>query len=98
MPRARDHAGPLNARFDPEAFYVALDKVRRRRGMSWRAIRGETGVPSSTFTRMGTKWRCPSANNLVKLLVWAGITDIGPFIARSDDVPATEPGKEGSNS
>lgn len=70
----------MTADFDPEAFYVALDKERRKRGMSWRGIRRETGVSASTFTRIGTKWRNPSATNLVRLLVWLGVTDIGAFM------------------
>ena len=67
-------------RFDAEAFYVALDRVRRQRRMSWRDIRKESSVSGSTFTRMGLDWRPPSADNLVKLLAWLGQTDIAPYV------------------
>lgn len=73
----------MTFRFDAEAFYVAIDRVRRQRRLSWRAVRRETGVPSSTFTRMGLYWRNPSADTIARLVMWSLLTDIRPYITQA---------------
>lgn len=74
-------------RFDSDEFYVALDRQRRDRHLSWRAVAAEAGVSPSSFTRIAYG-HGPDVNNLILMLLWLGTTDIKPFIRteiRGDD-------------
>jgi hypothetical protein len=67
---------------DVEALYAAVDRRRRQRRISFREACGEAGIPSSaTLTRLGRGSQV-SADNLVRLLLWLGETDIKPYLAR----------------
>lgn len=69
---------------DVEALYVALDRARRQRRVSWRQLCREAGIPgSSTTTRLG-RGLAPSAENLARLLVWLGQTDLKPYLMVMD--------------
>lgn len=70
--------------FDADALYVDLDRIRRRRGIRWRALAGEAGVSPSTLTRMAYGNQ-PSADGLVRLLKWLGTTDLSPYIKEDTD-------------
>lgn len=72
--------------FDPDALYVALDRVRRKRRMQWRQVACEAGVSASTLTRIGQGRTC-NADGLVRLLAWLGTTDIGPFTTKASNGP-----------
>lgn len=67
----------LNAYFDPDAFYRALDGVRQQRGASWRQVFHATGLsvvyPTRfrQYRRHGWKW---NADSLALLCVWAGLS------------------------
>lgn len=67
-------------RFDVEALYVTLDAERRTRKLRWKDVGDQADVSASTFTRMGLHHRCPDAENLAKILLWLGNTDLKPFI------------------
>lgn len=69
----------MTARLDPDALYVALDRKRRTKRMSWRDVAAEVGVSPSTLSRIGQDKR-PDADGLVRLLLWLGTTDLGPYI------------------
>lgn len=70
-------------RFDIEGFFTALDRKRRAERLRWQDISEATGVPKSTFTRMGYGQK-PSADSLVRLLVWLGSTDLRPYVREAD--------------
>lgn len=74
-------------RFDSDALYVVVDRVRRKRRIHFRDVAAEAGLSASTLTRIG-QGRNPDADNLVRLLAWLGTTDLAPFIAPS--VPSTK--------
>jgi hypothetical protein len=69
-------------KFDIEALYVALDRQRRDRRITWRAVGRECGLENQTalMTEIG-RGRKPSVDNLVRILAWLGTTDLKPFIA-----------------
>lgn len=69
-------------RFDVDALYVALDRLRRRRRMSWRDVARATEVSPSTFTRIA-HGDMPSVASLVALLEWLeqGMS-LTPYITR----------------
>lgn len=67
-------------RFDVEALYVTLDAERRSRKLRWKDLGKQADVSASTFTRMGLHHQCPDAENLTKILLWLGDTDLKPFI------------------
>lgn len=74
----------MTVRLDCDALYVALDRQRRARRMSWRDVLADAGVKGpSLSTRLG-QGHPPSADNLVRLLKWLGRTDLGPFITQED--------------
>lgn len=68
--------------FDCEALYLAMDKQRRDRRLSWRAVGREVGVPNqpSLMTRLA-HGKPPGVANLVLMLAWLGTTDLEAFIA-----------------
>lgn len=74
---------------DPEKLYMALDRERRRKKISWRKLRIEAGLPatsgSNTLTRLG-QGRVPSTFNVVLLLLWVGQTDVRSFLKDQRDV------------
>lgn len=64
----------------PELFRQ-LDVRRRRLELSWRDVGRETGICSSTFTRLG-HGKTPSADALVTLLTWADLA-VGDVVVES---------------
>lgn len=71
-------------RFNPEALYLALDKRRRERRISWRAIAGEAGVGIFTGPRLG-RGQDVHSDTLVRLMVWLGETDLTPYMSSADE-------------
>jgi transcriptional regulator with XRE-family HTH domain len=67
---------------DVEELYLALDRARRGGGLRWRDIAREAGVSPSTLTRIGQGKR-PDADGLIRLMVWLGTPNIGPYIAHT---------------
>jgi transcriptional regulator with XRE-family HTH domain len=66
-------------RIDVEALYIALDSRRRAAHLRWRDIATEIGVSASTFSRMAYG-ALPSVDNLARMLVWLGDTDLKPYL------------------
>jgi len=71
------------ALFDPEALYVRLDRARRSRHLSWRALCAAADVDPGVTSRLayGTS---PTVTNLARLLVWLGDTDIRPYLTKEN--------------
>lgn len=67
-------------RLDVEALYVALDQRRRAAHLRWRDIATEIGVSPSTFSRIGLESARPDVDNLARMLVWLGDTDLKPYL------------------
>jgi transcriptional regulator with XRE-family HTH domain len=63
--------------------YVALDRQRRRRRLSWRDVAREVGVSPSSLTRLSHD-QAPSVDGLVRLMGWLCTTNLAPFIDRED--------------
>jgi transcriptional regulator with XRE-family HTH domain len=70
-----------NLRLGVERLYLALDRQRRTRRITWRQVAAEVGVSASTFTRIGLGGRRPDVDALVRILAWLGTTDLAPYIA-----------------
>jgi len=58
--------------FDSEGFYGALVATVVARGATWKQVSRETGVSTTTLTRMA-QGRRPDASSLAALSAWAGI-------------------------
>jgi transcriptional regulator with XRE-family HTH domain len=58
--------------FDTEAFFAALDGVRKTKEKTWKEVAGESGVSASTLTRMAQGKR-PDVDGLAALLGWSGL-------------------------
>ncbi len=70
-------------RLNPDALYTALEKARN--GKPLRDFCQDVGDTSpSTLVRM-SKGSNPSADALVKFLLYLGTTDLHPFIDYGDD-------------
>jgi hypothetical protein len=69
--------------FDVDALYVALDRERRTRRLSWRGLFREADVADVSLITRLSNGKAPSAHNLVRLLMWLGNTDIKPYIRES---------------
>jgi hypothetical protein len=67
--------------FDSEALYRRLDERRRTLRVSWRTVLQDAGVHSvGVVTRLALDGGTPSVDNLARLLVWLGDTDIAAYI------------------
>lgn len=69
---------PRLAWFASEALYVAADKARRLRNMSWNEVARETGIGASTFTCLG-HGHTVSTHTFAALVVWAKL-DANDFV------------------
>lgn len=69
--------------FDAEAFYKALAVVVHARKVRWRHVAKETGVATSTLSRMG-QGRRPDAASLAVLSAWAGLNP-ADFVQKPDN-------------
>lgn len=58
--------------FDGAAFYRALEATVLGRSKNWKQVATETGVSTSTLTRMA-QGRKPDAASLAALSAWAGL-------------------------
>lgn len=65
--------------FDAHRLYRALDAKRDAAGLSWRGVARAAHVPHSLIGRLAAGQH-PSADVLVRLLVWLGTTDVAPYI------------------
>lgn len=74
-----DQARP--ARFDTEALYSRLDRERRAQRLSWRELSRRAHVDPGVTSRLAYGTR-PGVDNLVRLLVWLGDTDIRPYTTK----------------
>ncbi len=63
-----DHTakGSKSGWFDSDAFYAALDGVRRARDLNWKEVAAQSGVSASTLTRMAQGKR-PDVDGLAAL-------------------------------
>jgi transcriptional regulator with XRE-family HTH domain len=67
-------------RLDVPTLYAYLDAKRQRNGLSWRAVARETGLASSTLTRIG-HGDAPDAHALLTLITWLGLgRDLAPLL------------------
>ena len=74
--------------FDAEGFYLALDAHRQARGIPWKRVADEAGVPPSTLTRMGQR-RKPDVDSLAALAAWSGIDVRKYYVAHKEQPPET---------
>jgi transcriptional regulator with XRE-family HTH domain len=85
----------VRPRLDVEALYVALDRKRRQLRISGAEVLRQSGIgirSRSVWTRLA-HGDGPSADNLVRFLVWLGETDVKPFVHQE---PITEEGTHAS--
>lgn len=68
--------------FDCDGFYVALDEIRRNKGISWKKLADQTKVSASTLTRMG-QGKHPDADSLTMLSAWSSLNP-GDFVTDED--------------
>ena len=64
------HTESVDRTFDGEAFYAALAATVMARGVTWKQVSQETGVSTTTLTRM-SQGRRPDAASLAALSAWA---------------------------
>jgi transcriptional regulator with XRE-family HTH domain len=76
--------------FDSDAFYSALDGVRRARGLNWKQVAAESGVSASTLTRMAQGAR-PDVDGLAALVAWSGLDADDYVRSEEGERPAAEP-------
>jgi transcriptional regulator with XRE-family HTH domain len=75
-------------RLNVETLYVALDRKRRQMRISGAEVLRQSGVGDtsrSTWTRIA-HGEGLSADNLVRLLVWLGETDVQKFATEAERV------------
>jgi len=75
--------------FDAMAFYEAIDSTRLSRGLTWRKVAAEAGVPASTLTRMAQGKR-PDVDSLAALAAWSGVRP-DDYVRSKDRPPEPEP-------
>ncbi|KWF15219.1 hypothetical protein WL82_28985 [Burkholderia ubonensis] len=68
--------------FDADAFYRALAATVAARDITWKKVSEETGVSTTTLTRMA-QGRKPDAASLAVLATWCGL-DITRFVTLAE--------------
>jgi transcriptional regulator with XRE-family HTH domain len=58
--------------FDPSSFFKALDATVLARGLRWKDVSAQTGVSTSTLSRMA-QGRGPDAASMAVLSAWADL-------------------------
>ncbi len=58
--------------FNCDAFYAALDEIRKQKGLPWKKLADQTKVSASSLTRMG-QGKHPDADSLTMLAAWSGL-------------------------
>jgi transcriptional regulator with XRE-family HTH domain len=84
-----DTTGKKKGWFDADAFYAALDAVRRARNLNWKQVAAASGVSASTLTRMAQGKR-PDVDGLAALVAWSGL-DADDFVRSEEPRPEPEP-------
>jgi hypothetical protein len=74
------------ASFEGEAYYAALERIVTARSESWREVGRQTGVNSSTLSRMATG-RHPDAASIAALSAWSGLNP-AHYVRGVDRLPA----------
>ena len=64
--------GMENKGFDADGFYRALAATVTARSTNWKQVSADTGVSTSTLSRMATG-RQPDAASLTALAAWSGL-------------------------
>jgi transcriptional regulator with XRE-family HTH domain len=75
--------------FDAEAFYEALADTVKARDVSWKQVSLDTGVSTTTLTRMA-QGRSPDAASQAALAAWAGLNP-ADFVQTRGKRPIQEP-------
>ena len=75
--------------FDADAFYAALDGVRRSRKLTWKQLAAESGISASTLTRMAQGKR-PDVDGLAALAAWSGL-NADDFVRSHEQRPEPTP-------
>jgi transcriptional regulator with XRE-family HTH domain len=78
--------------FNYLALYIALNKTRKQRGITWHKVATRAGISPSgmhNFVRQFEEEFYPpkalSLENFVKLMAWMNKTDIGEFMMDKED-------------
>lgn len=58
--------------FDVDAFYEALDNVRKSEKLTWKKVADKSGVSASTLTRMAQGKR-PDVDGMAALAAWSSL-------------------------
>ena len=61
-------------RFDAQALYSALDAQRQERGLSWRQVASEVGLPAAMLTHTARGGRI-AVNTMLAMVSWLGFPD-----------------------
>ena len=69
-------------RFDAKALYVALDKQRTERGLTWTQVAAEVGVSASTLTRTRKGGRM-EVDGMLAMVSWLHVP-VETFVRRLD--------------
>ena len=75
QPHKRYRAGSNNGKygwFDNSGFYNALDSTRQARELNWKQVSEQSGISSSTLTRIAQGKR-PDVDGLAALAAWASL-------------------------
>lgn len=78
----------MSDRFDVCALYRALNERRQMLQLTWLEVANQADVHVSTFSRMNVGGPSPNTENVARMLIWLGDTDIKPYIR---DVGQEEP-------
>ena len=61
------------ARFDTDSFHAALDSTRIARGLTWKQVAEQSGVSTSTLSRIPSGAN-PDLDGLAALTLWSGLS------------------------
>ena len=75
--------------FDNKSFYIALDRTRQSRNITWKDIAMQSGISASTLTRMAQGKRS-DVDGLAALASWANLK-IDDFIISNNNKGIAEP-------
>jgi hypothetical protein len=80
---------PSPVRLDCTALYTTVDQARRDRGIrSLAQVQDQAGIRGRNILTRLAAGDPPATTNLIRLLLWLGATDLGPYIARDGESEA----------
>lgn len=77
---------------DTDALIASVRAVKKVRGVRWADVAEEMGMSRAGVLALVEGAHAPSGHTLLTIMMWLGVTDISPYVARRDGASVQFPG------